>query len=236
MILLIRDPRAVFASFNSTGKKYPWLFHIRQWRKMATLTYMLSHDVRYKDRILVSKYEDLVDNPGSAGKKICDFLKIDYAADMIDGKKFRDGKGHAWTQNSTYGTSDKITRQFQQKWKEILTEKEIRLIEKLCFCEMKLFGYPPSLVASGEMVLEEVWEPLVVPENELADWIKPFANTELLQNISEMLKEYGRSKLLFADELKAQTVSPEILEGFFLRADYFSIARKESIVKAYHPT
>ncbi len=227
-LVIVRDPRAVFASNhaqNQGTERYPWLFLVRQWRKLVTFASLFSTDPSLKDSVLVLRYEDLVSNPGETGQEICSFLGVNYSEDMIDARKFKDGAGKAWRQNSSHGTSEKITKTFTEKWKEVLNEAEVKLIEKLCYPEMRLFGYEPIHQDSKEIGLNDVWNPLIIPKSELALWIRKYANTDLMFNVAEMMKEYSRKRLLASPQSEVSRLDLRIIEAFYLDRRHFEDLR-----------
>lgn len=226
VINIVRDPRAVFASRNIVGEKYPWLFLARQWRKLTAFSWLFSKNPAYADRLMLIRYEDLIGDPGGTARKMCSFTGIDYSPDMIDGTKFREGDGTSWAQNSSYGSGKEISNKYADKWKEKLTSGEIRLIEMLCYHEMRLFGYEPVNGDASEMDEELVYKPRIVKKEDLAGWIRPLTDTGLVSNATEMSKELLRSRLLRASDDKAAGVGRDLLDSLFVDKMFFNEARK----------
>ncbi len=228
IINIVRDPRAVCASRNIVGEKYPWLFLVRQWRKLSIFSWLFSQDPAVAKSLIVIRYEDLVGKPEETAKKMCAFLGINFSPAMVDGTKFRDGDGSAWSQNSSYGTGKEISAKYSEKWKEVLRDDEISLIETLCFHEMKLFGYTPLNKDVERMTKEMVYSPLIVKYEELAEWIKQYSDTRVVANVAEMAKEMARSELFGMDDrtLSRIAMKDEIIEALCISRDYFSHARK----------
>ncbi len=228
VINIIRDPRAVCASRNIIGEKYPWLFLARQWRKLSIFSWLFTNYREFSKSLLVIRYEDLIQNPEEVSKKICSFIGVDFSYDMIDGNKFREGDGSSWSQNSSYGTSKEISAKYSEKWREVLNEDQIKLIEMLCCHEMKLFGYDP--INEGVDILSEkyVYDPLIVKQEELAEWIKQYSDTRPIFNLIEMSKELVRNRLMHMDdnEIVQLKASNEIIESLFIDRQYFNYARK----------
>lgn len=140
IICVVRDPRAIFASQIVPKKDYPLLYVVRQWRK--SIEYILENIK--EENVIVVRYEDLVDNPEQFMKDMSKFIGIDYESDMINPSKYLDGGGSSWSQNSSYDDSKNrqvINNKNKERWKEILSENEIQIIEDLCNSEMKIFGY-----------------------------------------------------------------------------------------------
>jgi hypothetical protein len=220
-VLMVRDPRAVFASNNVKQAKYPWFFLARQWRKLAVYSWLHSTAPEYAGSVMLVRYEDLVCEPEEMARRICDFLDVDFCEAMIDPNKFRDGSGKEWSQNSSYGTSKTISSAFTERWKTVLSEEEIRFIELLCFPEMRLFGYDCVHDEVRRVEPFDLADPPVIPEEELAEWIKPYANTDPVFNRVEMMKEYARRILLEAPVPGIAERDPRLIEALYLDPRYY---------------
>ena len=167
VIQIVRDPRAILASQNkAAGGAYPILFVLRHWRK--SIAYALEN-IDKKDNFLLVQYERFIENPEIETRIICSFLDIDYEGEMVNPKKYVSKEGKQWKQNSSFGTSTKITNKFSEKWKEILTKDQIKFVENLCYPEMKLFNYE-RFISPGDFTN--------LPEFniEIQDWIKKYSS------------------------------------------------------------
>ena len=122
-----------------------------------------------KDNFLLVQYERFIENPEIETRIICSFLDIDYEGEMVNPKKYVSKEGKQWKQNSSFGTSTKITNKFSEKWKEILTKDQIKFVENLCYPEMKLFNYE-RFISPGDFTN--------LPEFniEIQDWIKKYSS------------------------------------------------------------
>jgi hypothetical protein len=227
-ITILRDPRAVFASKfvkNGGGEKYPWLFLIRQWRKLAVFAWLHATDPDMKNSVLVLRYEDLVSDPEVTAQKICVFLGISYLSEMVDGSRFRDGRGEEWRQNSSHGTGAVISKVFAEKWRDVLSREEVSLIEKSCSLEMKLFGY--ELSGSDCLSGKDIWNPLIIPEEELAKWIRKYSDFRRMTHVREMWQEYFRRRLLGLSPSELEKLEPRVIEAFYLSPRYFDHLRNK---------
>ena len=233
-INIVRDPRAVFASRSVVGEKYPLIFLIRQWRKLAIFTWLFTNMDEFSNSLLVVKYEDLIKNPEEISRKICSFVDVDFSLNMIDGAKFRHGDGSTWLQNSSFGKGSEISTKYSEKWRSVLRQEEIRLIEMLCFHEMKLFGYKPLNDGVESISRGLVYNPLIIKEEELAGWIKPFVDTRIISNFVEMAKEMARSELVQIDKetLSKMDINDKIIESLFIRGEYFDHVRNSYLSRS----
>jgi hypothetical protein len=85
MVQLIRDPRDVAVSYQSYGGgswNYSGREHIAKWRRSAELA--RRHTERYKDRYLCVRYEDLVDDPETTTRDVCDTLGLEFNSCMLE--------------------------------------------------------------------------------------------------------------------------------------------------------
>jgi len=192
VIHVIRDPRSVVASNFASGERYPLLFLIRQWRKLAEMSLLKN------DNSLIVKFEDLLQNPEKITKNICNFLGVEHHTDMVDPSTYKDGKGEVWIQNTSYKQesykeSQKFNKKALDKWKTILHDDAIELIEACCFFEMNVLGYKPILIddinANKTAMLLDYGDDM----KQCADWIMPYANYD---NFKEIMLELQRLYLM----------------------------------------
>ncbi|HBT87876.1 sulfotransferase [Desulfobacter sp.] len=249
IILVNRDPRAVLASKNVGSlnaapgirqEKYPWLFLIRQWRKIAIINWMLTENALLKDRILSLRYEDVVREPEKYARKISSFLNLPFDRNMIHPEKFTDGQGDVWVQNSSYNTINKKDGflQFKKtkprfdssrinKWETALTEKQIRYVEQLCYTEMKLHGYKPKLSSSLHLGDELIFNPPYAKVKELQEWIqKEYCDEQWSDVVKEMGVEAIRHRMLTSGALKEDIYTPKLIKAYFINENYFIKARQ----------
>lgn len=223
-IVVVRDPRAVAASKNVKDAKYPWLFLIRQWRKLAILAWVYSNYASFKERVLLLKYEDLVEFPEDSAQKICDFLDICLDQRMLNPANFVDGKGEKWLQNSSYQNKKaSFNTDSVDKWKDILDEKVIKYIEQLCFAEMKLFEYKFYSSDKIELGNELLLNPPFIKVEDMADWIKEYyQDRTLTSHLAEVGKEKIRQEFILASDKVLDKQMEKVLETYFLDIEFFN--------------
>jgi macrodomain Ter protein organizer (MatP/YcbG family) len=227
-ILVIRDPRAVCASKNiQKDTKYPWLFLVRQWRKIADLTNRYADGQRFSDRVTVLRYEDLVTEPRETAKRICDFLDINLDERVLKPGLFTDGSGDQWIQNTSYDDEEpEFNTDSVDKWKDVLDDRIVRYVEQLCLPEMVRFGYEPSQAMSLDIDDDLLLDPPMVPQNELANWIKPyFADRTQLTLQQAVATERLRQRYLRASETTLVGVDDETVAAFFQGPELFTDLR-----------
>lgn len=172
-IIIIRDPRAVVASKNSTDEPYPIFFLARQWRKIAFIATWLQ--AQYPERVLLLQYENLISSPEHESNRICNFLGIENHKDFLDIENYSDGEGKPWSQNSSYSFSNSQTFQEKSidKWKTKLDQSDIALIELICHDWMKAFNYQSNCSISNLLSMPATAFKRLATQ-QLASWIKPF--------------------------------------------------------------
>lgn len=167
VIHILRDPRAIIASNrkSSTGA-YPVLFLVRQWRKSVALAIMN----KALPGFLQLRYKDIVSDPQASFSAMCAHLGVPFHAAVTDGSKYLDGAGEPWRQNSSHGTSSTINKEYVERWRAVLPEDEIAIIEWLCGPEMDYLGYKRTQRTFPEQQLGR-WRD---DYPNIAEWIKPY--------------------------------------------------------------
>lgn len=127
-VVLVRDPRAVYASqkrfFTGMRLGYSAIYTNQHYRWVDEVA---CHDPRF----LVIGYEHFVREPGEGLRRIFEFIGVESTA-SVDAILNEDPP-HA-------GSLD--------KWAEQLNASEIEQIEALCFQRMQKMGYSPSIATA----------------------------------------------------------------------------------------
>lgn len=203
VIHILRDPRAIIASNrkSSTGA-YPVLFLIRQWRKSVALALKNAG----RNGFLQLGYEDIVSQPREAFTAMCNHIGVAFHPNVTDGSKYVDGAGEPWQQNSSHGTSATINKEYMERWRTVLPEDEIAIIEWLCGPEMDALGYERTQREQPTEALAR-WSD---DYPNIADWIKPY-NYNLTPEALE--QELQRLQVLNGHAAGAANplLSPEVL-------------------------
>lgn len=196
VILIIRDPRAVIASNFASGSRYPIIFLLRQWRKIATLSAYYADKF---DSCLLIKFEDLLAKSSSTVSSICNKLDIKFDERMMDERNYLDGFGEKWKINTSYKSKEEMGTMFksnnEEKWRKILSKEELLLIESTLWPEMKYFGY--DLVNKRDDFRKLDLLSYTEETEQLAEWIIPYSNYSIKK---ELMKEIERIDLLESDE------------------------------------
>ena len=218
----MRDPRQVIASRNygknpeRYGGKYPILFLIRHWRKSVAYSIINRDNPDY----LVVKYEQVVKSPEEWFRKICVHLGVSYHENLVHPERYKNGIGNIWKQNTNFDAGKGFSRESLEKWKEVLPDESVGLVEYLCGAEMDYFGYKRI---NKDFDLKSLVS-YVEGEEQLIEWLKRY---NLLVNEKDISLELVRRYFLDTDEL----ASDEILDYFFISKNVHEILRKTSSIK-----
>lgn len=151
MIFVVRDPRAVYASFKA-GSTEPWGSWMKKglidfclsWNKYV-IAYIAAKNYWKENRLTLVKYEDLKLHSNIELSKLFDSLALDYTPEMIQEivnenviEKLRDAPEESIRHDKRKGFY-RNGKAFG--WVEELSLAEIKEIEFYCKDIMSLFGY-----------------------------------------------------------------------------------------------
>ena len=137
-LYLVRDPRDVFVSYKkrAVGEKTAFAF-AKMWKNENNKCLRLLSENAFKDKILLVKYEEVLNYPEKTFIKICHFIGQDYEPGMLEGKKSRlKERTQEWE-----NISKNIIKNNSKKYVKSLNKKEIKIIEKILNKEMMLLDY-----------------------------------------------------------------------------------------------
>ena len=143
---MIRDPRGMIASakkYSSTIINTPQISRLASNWNRCIVSYE-STKRRLLDRIDIVRYEDLVKNTKEELTRLCKFLNIEFKDSMLEFDKCTTGAyGNFPRHNSSFEKKEGelIFTSSINKWKEVLGEDEISLINSICGELMKKYGY-----------------------------------------------------------------------------------------------
>lgn len=152
-ILMVRDPRANYLSRKQKVLTSPEIyFNCYRWNLYNKTA--LNFKQQYPDKIILTRYENLVLNPEEEIKKIASFFDFQYTSEMLEFyqtvKQTRDIE--AIVKSDEKGLlKDKFEKLSQpvntsrlNSWKTELTEKEIEIISFICNTAANQSGYSLS--------------------------------------------------------------------------------------------
>jgi hypothetical protein len=167
MVHIVRDPRAVLASQKNRwqmrklgGRNVPWSEVIRLWFNyhpwtMSRLWLRASQaalELEAHPRFRIVRFEDLVENPESLVHDLCDWLEIDFQANMLAVPQW--GSSNIEHSSKQQG----VSRAMLTQWQQVLTDAEIAVSERQTKAYLERFAYTPTNIGgSGALGTMALW-------------------------------------------------------------------------------
>lgn len=142
-IHIVRDPRAgVSSMMKTTFFPKDIAFNAMSRRKFMTKgREILEKAVPASQRLLL-RYEDIVKAPEPTVQAICSFINVSFEPAMLSFYKDSSRYMKAEAANSFNSAATKpISEDMLDKWKKNLTPAEVSMIERVCYDQMRAFGY-----------------------------------------------------------------------------------------------
>jgi len=143
VIVIIRDPRSVLASFKKHTYAPDPLYLGAIFNCFDLMSYALIYETMFPERFKVVKFEDLLENTEEVMTDVFDFLGLCHDHDITSTKGWKNTDGSPWVHNSSftkegekYDKSKAFTR-----WKDYLEDWEISMCEEVAGEYMRLHGY-----------------------------------------------------------------------------------------------
>jgi hypothetical protein len=145
VLVMMRDPRAKIAAhlelMRLSDRPFSIFNNIRNWLQTAAL---LRGDHPLPFNVHVIRFEDLLREPEKEMRRVCSFLEIPWDPVLLKPTKV----GEPWGGNSASLTNfQAIDTRPIDRWRSVLSEREIAWVELHCAPDMKRFGYEP--ITSG---------------------------------------------------------------------------------------
>lgn len=151
---IIRDPRAVVASQKNRWKmrqlgaeRVPMYEGIRTWVNYHPVTmaklWRNATDAALRlhghERVMLTRFEDLIADPDAQIRRICDFLEVPFEPSMSSVPK--------WGSSNVRHESDKkgLSKDVLDKWESVLSDGEVAIVERMTGDLMRRFSYEPRL-------------------------------------------------------------------------------------------
>lgn len=174
-IVIIRDPRAAMASSMQLRSKEPELVPLmysfaHHWRKHVAFSRLLKESPRFKGKLSVIRYEDLVADPEGVVETLCQKLGVAFEPGMLDTEQFRPFRGDKWVPWSNFKVPEKgIYKDSTSAWRKHLSPGTVEFAEFICEPEMKLAGYIPEVYGGG-IPTAEVMRFLIEDDKNAVGW------------------------------------------------------------------
>lgn len=142
-VYLVRDPRDMVLSYlRSTNHPGGIISGTYLWQTDQENYIQLYQLLKEKNKIHLLRYEDLLSAPERQLEKLCSFLGIAYADDMINYHQNQLTRKNAQRIGNWTNLEKPLFSKNFNKYKTALKEHEIQYIEAQCKKEMGYLGYP----------------------------------------------------------------------------------------------
>ena len=151
VVFINRDPRAVCASLIGVPWGNPYVtFHTQRWLDAADIL----ESYRQDERVYSLTYEGLITDTESVLTQLCQFLEEDFEADMLDRESSTlPVQGDEWRQGHlAKATSAPISGGSLERWKKVLSKKQVAMIESMAGKKMSGLGYTLENHQEGMMI------------------------------------------------------------------------------------
>jgi hypothetical protein len=210
----LRDPRAVVASSEfaepDPSKRPTVLSFARHLRKFYAFAVVLTAHPALQERLLVTRYEPLLEDPEGGLRRMTDFLGIEFEPQMLEVDRFRKADGSRWPSDW------EIYRRSGKGWRDEMPGEMAEVVEFVCDPEMRIHGYEPEIGDSPSELSPAAFAFAVRNARECLGWRTDFPEIEKTLGC-----EYYRKRLL----RHAESAAPAEIERCFLFQAVFERVR-----------
>lgn len=138
IVVVVRDPRAVVASYFELAERVPWArgnaFDLsRRWKDAAAAAQRWQPEA---GRVTVVTYEALVSDPSTEFKRLLDALGLVHdEAWLPDENRWQPAAGGGLVPGGD------VSAERVDRWRQRLPRQDVQVIERVCGRTMKAFGY-----------------------------------------------------------------------------------------------
>ncbi|MFW2373649.1 MAG: sulfotransferase [Gammaproteobacteria bacterium] len=154
---VVRDPRAQISSMNrAIIHDFDIMLNAKKWVLAYDEAKILA--TRYPEKLLTIRFEDFIVNQAEIIQKICEFFSLEFTAEMLDIDKSDEAisiskRSTLWESNSSAPISANV-----DKFKKLLTDDEIEVIETLAGKHMDYYGYERMTAGEADVSEKKVHE------------------------------------------------------------------------------
>lgn len=143
-IHLVRDPRDTALSWRKSYIHKGGLIQAaRQWKEDQQQFIKIAQLEKSPNSVTSFRYEDLVSNTEKVLTSVLNSIDLEFEKNMLIMDQDSLTKKNAESQKAWENLSKPVMTDNYNKFEKELTSKEIRLIECICYFEMKFLGYEP---------------------------------------------------------------------------------------------
>lgn len=142
-IYLFRDGRDYACSMKKVGLSSRHIYHIaKQWQDEQQACLKSFYSFKGKQRAHLLRYEDLIAQPETELRKLCEFLNEPFSDAMLNFHASKSAKAMAFQSAFWENLSKPVIKDNFAKFKSELRKKEIDLFEAVAGTELQILGYP----------------------------------------------------------------------------------------------
>lgn len=159
-ISIVRDGRDASLSWRQArfGPKHIYPL-AKRWKHFLD-EYSKFKKVVNESNIYELRYEDLLDNPETITREICDFLGEEYSEDMLS--FYETTSAYPTDKNNDANLTKPLMQTNKEKWRSGLTKKELRIFEAVAGEELESYGYPLSTTEAQVSTAEKYIISLII--------------------------------------------------------------------------
>ncbi len=135
---MLRDPRDNYLSYRRKHPEWSVQVFARNWRRSAFQGWY--NQRRFgRNRYLVLRYEELVQQPEETLRQVVGFLGLDWQDSLLQPSR----AGRPWKGNSMFGQQFQgISAAPSGRWRTVLAPQETALLQRLVGRWLTYYGYP----------------------------------------------------------------------------------------------
>jgi len=144
-VFLVRDPRDMALSWKK-NPTHPGgvVAAARQWKEDQQQSLKNAQLLNLSKKVITVHYEELISNTEAVIKEVVEFLGLHFEEMMLNYYNDELTQKNATLQPAWENLSKNVMTENFNKYRNELSEQEIKIIEKICYFEMKFLGYPPE--------------------------------------------------------------------------------------------
>jgi hypothetical protein len=157
VIYQVRDPRDMALSWKKHQEHYGGVVvAAKQWQIDQQFSLQNYYLLKAANKAHLVKYENLISNTTFEVKQMTDFLGLPYDEGIHDFYKDELTRKNAGMRQAWNNLSRGVLADNSGKYREGLSDMEIKIVEKICYTEMQYLGYTPEFDKTELDALTEV--------------------------------------------------------------------------------
>ncbi len=149
-IFLVRDARDVICSNKKIKSRKGHVYALAEkWNYEQTKNIQIYNKISLNNKIILIRYEDLLNNPYNEIERICKFIGIDFESEMIHFHNDESANIEANKTEYWKNLNQPLMKYNQGKYLKELSRREIHIVETVTRQIMEILGY--SLLTSRNL-------------------------------------------------------------------------------------